>query len=78
LASCATHHALFWHFRWSRWLLVAAALVRHKFPNLNGPQLKQVLIRSADDLGDPGPDAVYGAGKLNVISALSPIDGLTR
>lgn len=36
------------------------------------------LIRSADDLGDPGPDPIYGAGKLNVISALSPIDGLTR
>ena len=56
----------------------AAALVRHKFPNLNGPQLKQVLLQSADDLGAPGPDAVFGYGKLNVMSALSPIEGLTR
>lgn len=56
----------------------AAALVRHKFPNLNGPQLKQVLLQSADDLGTPGPDAVFGYGKLNIMSALSPIDGLTK
>ena len=55
----------------------AAALVRHKFPNLNGAKLKQVLIQSADDLGDPGPDPVYGSGRLNILAALSPIAGLT-
>ena len=51
----------------------AAALVRHKFPSLNGPNLKQVMLRSADDLGEKGPDEIYGHGKLNVLSALSPI-----
>lgn len=51
----------------------AAALVRHKFPNLNGPQLKQVLLQTATDLGADGPDEVYGYGALNVMSALSPI-----
>lgn len=56
----------------------AAALVRHKFPSLNGPKLKQVLIRSADDLGATGPDEIFGSGRLNVMSALSPIGGLTR
>lgn len=56
----------------------AAALVRHKFPSLNGPNLKQVMLRSADDLGEKGPDEIYGHGKLNILSALSPIDGLTR
>ena len=56
----------------------AAALVRHKFPSLNGPNLKQVMLRSADDLGEKGPDEIYGHGKLNVLSALSPIDGLTK
>jgi subtilisin family serine protease len=56
----------------------AAAIVRHKFPSLNGPKLKQVLLKSADDLGAPGPDAVFGHGQLNLINALLPIDGLTR
>lgn len=56
----------------------AAALVRHKFPNLTGPQLKQVLLQTAEDLGAPGVDAVFGYGKLNILGALSPIDGLTR
>jgi hypothetical protein len=59
-------------------LTAFAALVRHKWPHLNGPQLKQVLVQSADDIGAPGPDAVFGSGRLNVVSALSPIDGLTR
>ena len=54
----------------------AAALVRHKFPNLNGPQLKQVLLQTADDLGAVGVDAVFGWGKLNVLNALSPIGKL--
>ena len=56
----------------------AAALVRHKFPNLNGRDLKQVLLRSADDIGAPGVDEVFGYGRLNVMGALSPINGLTR
>jgi subtilisin family serine protease len=51
----------------------AAALVRHKFPNLNGPQLKQVLLHSADDLGADGPDEIYGYGALDVLGALSPM-----
>ena len=51
----------------------AAALVRHKFPNLTSPQLKQVLLQTATDLGDPGVDDVYGYGKLNIEGALSPI-----
>lgn len=50
----------------------AAALVKQKFPNLTSAQLKQVILQTADDLGTPGVDAVYGHGKLNVLSALSP------
>ena len=56
----------------------AAALVRHKFPSLDGPNLKSVLLMSADDLGETGVDAVFGHGRLNIMSALSPIDGLTK
>ena len=55
----------------------AAALVRHKFPKLNAPQLKQVLLQTADDLGAAGPDEVFGYGRLNVLGALSPIGKLS-
>ena len=55
----------------------AAALVKQKFPNLNTQQLKQVLLQTATDLGLSGPDSVYGYGKLNINSALSPIGGLS-
>jgi hypothetical protein len=50
----------------------AAALVEHKFPNLSSAQIKQVLLQTADDLGAPGVDEVYGHGRLNILNALSP------
>ena len=56
----------------------AAALVRHKFPSLDGPGLKSTLLMSADDLGEIGVDAVFGHGRLNILGALSPIGGLTK
>lgn len=55
----------------------AAALVRQKFPSLNGPRLKHVLVATADDLGAPGPDPVFGSGRLNIMNALSPINEVT-
>ena len=39
---------------------------------------KQVLLKSADDIGAPGVDEVFGYGRLNIMGALSPIDGLTQ
>ena len=50
----------------------AAALLRQKFPNLDGKGLKQVLLQTATDMGDPGVDEVYGHGKLNIPNAMSP------
>ena len=50
----------------------AAALVRQKFPNLTGRQVKQVLLQTANDLGVAGVDETYGHGKLSVVNALSP------
>ena len=49
----------------------AAALLRHKFPNLDGSALKQVLLQTASDLGASGIDRVYGYGKLNISNAMS-------
>ena len=49
-----------------------AALLRQKFPNLNGTQIKQVILQTATDLGTSGPDEVYGFGELNIENAMSP------
>ena len=54
----------------------AGALVRHKFPNLTGPQTATVILHTADDLGVAGVDSVYGHGKLNVGAALAPVGNL--
>jgi subtilisin family serine protease len=34
-------------------------------------QIKQLLLNGLDDLGPPGPDDVYGAGRVNLVKALS-------
>src|SRR5262249_4174940 len=43
----------------------AVALMAQAFPNLTGQQIVQILFNSADDLGAPGIDNVYGHGALN-------------
>tara|TARA_A100001015_G_scaffold90780_1_gene101114 strand:+ start:308 stop:1438 length:1131 start_codon:yes stop_codon:yes gene_type:complete len=55
----------------------AAALLRHKFPNLNGSALKQVLLQTATDLGAKGVDNIYGYGLLNITNAMSPQGNVT-
>ena len=54
----------------------AAALLRHKFPSLDGATLKQVLTQTADDLGTTGPDPIFGMGELNLGKALSPVGNM--
>lgn len=44
----------------------AAALVKQAYPTFGPDQIKQLLMRSARDLGAPGPDSVYGAGELQL------------
>jgi len=44
----------------------AAALVKQAYPAFSPDQIKQYLMRSARDLGDPGLDSVYGAGELQL------------
>lgn len=50
----------------------AAALVRQKFPLLDGQELKSLLLNTATDMGAAGPDPIYGKGKLDLSNALSP------
>lgn len=48
----------------------AAAVVMTAFPGLWLDEVRQVLLGTADDLGDPGPDAIYGYGRLNLGRAI--------
>ncbi|SEV85562.1 Uncharacterized conserved protein, contains a C-terminal beta-barrel porin domain [Luteibacter sp. 329MFSha] len=48
----------------------AAALVLEAFPEMNYDSLRQVLLSTADDLGAPGIDPVFGNGRLNVARAI--------
>ena len=47
-----------------------AALVRSFAPQLSAADVAQVLLDSADDLGDPGWDPLFGAGRVNARRAL--------
>lgn len=53
---------------------VAAALVFGHWGWLESGDVADVLLRSARDLGDPGTDAVYGRGLLDIDAAMSPLD----
>lgn len=46
-------------------------LIRSKFPNFNREQVKAQLVKSVDDLGKPGHDNLYGAGRVNAFKAVS-------
>ena len=48
----------------------AAAVVWQKFSYFNNDLIRQTLLGTATDLGDPGVDAVFGYGLLNVAKAL--------
>src|SRR5690606_28316460 len=48
----------------------AAALVWEAFPYFSNDQVRQTLLGTATDLGDPGVDAVFGYGALNIASAI--------
>jgi hypothetical protein len=50
----------------------AAALLAQAYPQLTGAQIAELLLRSADDLGAPGADAVFGRGRLNIAAAFAP------
>jgi hypothetical protein len=47
-----------------------AALVRSFAPQLSAADVAQVLLDSADDLGAPGWDPLFGAGRVNARRAL--------
>lgn len=56
----------------------AAALVWQAFPWLDASGVQQTVLTTATDLGDPGVDAVYGWGLLNVGKAVRGPSQLIR
>jgi len=54
-----------------------AALVFSVNPSLTPTQVQNLLKQSADDLGLPGWDAMYGSGRINAARALSLASGTT-
>jgi hypothetical protein len=50
----------------------AVALLRQAFPNLSAAQTVDLLLRTARDAGDPGTDAIYGRGILDIGNAFAP------
>jgi serine protease AprX len=49
----------------------AVALLLEGFGNLSPADVKRVLLRSADDLGDTGADNTFGWGAMNISRALT-------
>lgn len=43
-------------------------------PNPSGALIKAITCNTADDLGNPGPDYVYGFGKLNLRKAINVLE----
>lgn len=52
-----------------------AALLLWTFPDLSPEDAVKIIFETADDLGEPGVDAVYGHGLINVQKALDPAEG---
>jgi serine protease AprX len=48
----------------------AAALLLEAKPDMKPVDVKRALLKTAGDLGDAGPDNVYGYGVMNLTSAL--------
>lgn len=47
------------------------ALLSHKYPNLTGSEIRDIIFETATDLGAVGIDTVYGHGVINVEAAMN-------
>jgi thermitase len=50
-----------------------AALLVSIDTTLTDAQVKQIICETADDLGDPGEDTLFGAGRINVYRAVTSL-----
>ncbi len=51
----------------------AIAVIKEAFPYMTATQITELLFTTARDLGDPGVDAVYGWGLLDMETATKPV-----
>lgn len=51
----------------------ALALLAELFPNLSAHDLAEIILTTAHDLGDPGIDAIYGRGLIDLDAAIQPL-----
>ncbi|QIG82024.1 S8 family serine peptidase [Sphingosinithalassobacter tenebrarum] len=51
----------------------AVALLAQAFPNMTPGEIVQLLFTTARDAGDPGIDAIYGRGVLDLTRAFQPV-----
>ncbi|WP_036100442.1 S8 family serine peptidase, partial [Leptotrichia sp. oral taxon 215] len=66
LEMCSVHGSSFAAPR----VTAAAVKVKEKFPWMTGHELKQTLLTTAKDLGQPGVDTIFGWGLLDETKAL--------
>jgi len=52
----------------------SSAVLLEANPNLNPSSVKRILLKTADDLGEAGPDNTYGYGALNLTAALENLE----
>ncbi len=55
----------------------AAAVLKGAFPHLTAKEIADILRTTATDLGEPGVDAIYGHGLLNLGAAVAPVGELS-
>jgi type VII secretion-associated serine protease mycosin len=51
----------------------AAALLFAAEPRVSNAQVRDILLRTATDIGDPGRDVTFGAGLINMVAALAEL-----
>lgn len=51
----------------------AAALLFAAEPRITNLQVRDILLRTATDIGDPGRDQTFGVGLLNLVAALAEL-----
>lgn len=50
-----------------------AAVIKGAWPKLSAAQIASIIFHTADDLGAPGVDPVYGWGAVDITKAMSPV-----
>jgi len=50
-----------------------AAIIKGRWPTLTSSQIADIIFQTADDLGQPGSDRVFGRGAVDVTKAMSPV-----